>query len=389
MKACGIIVEYNPFHNGHQYHVIQAKQLSGADVVVAVMSGDFLQRGEPAILDKWVRANEALANGVDIVIELPFAWAVQSADYFARGAIKLLHGIGCDSLCFGTDVSEPVDYAKFGRFVVANGKLIDEKYQELNQKRVSYPQQMTAVFQELYPEMRLDFSSPNHILGLSYAKENAVYSGPMKLYPLKREQTDYHETKIHQKFASATAIRKSVWENKLSQLKSVLPVETFQDLSEQPLITWEFYWPFLRHKLISSSHEELRRLYQVKEGIEYRLKEAVLKATSFQDFVSLVKTKRYTWARIQRLATYILNNITEVEVKNVWGNSYLRLLGFSEKGRKYLKEQKKKVELPLITKVSKENSSLLELDIRSGQIYQLGDRQIAEQNFGRFPNSRK
>lgn len=385
MKACGIVVEYNPFHNGHQYHARQAKQLSNGDVVVAVMSGDFLQRGEPAILDKWARANQALANGVDIVIELPFAWAVQSADYFARGAIKLLQGIGCESLCFGTDVSEPVDYEKFGHFVVTNRQLIDKKYKELNQGGVNYPQQMTAVFKALYPELPLDFSSPNHILGLSYARENATYSTPMKLYPLKREQTGYHDTTIHQEFASATAIRKNVFDNKLASLKSVLPMVTMQDLAKQPLVTWEMYWPLLRYKLLSSSYAELRALYQVKEGLEYRLKEAVLKATSFETLVRLVKTKRYTWARIQRLAIYIINNVREEEIQEVWENSYLRLLGFSENGQKYLKEQKKKVELPILTKVTKENSRLLELDIRSGQIYQLASSQIAQQNFGRFP----
>ncbi|MBP2098270.1 nucleotidyltransferase [Enterococcus rivorum] len=385
MEACGIIVEYNPFHNGHRYHVLQASKLSGADVVVAVMSGNFLQRGEPAIMDKWVRANEALDNGVDIVIELPFAWAVQSADYFARGAVKLLQGIGCKSLCFGTDVSETVDYEKFGRFVVANNQLIKEKYKELNKARVSYPQQMTAVFQELYPEMMLDFSSPNHILGLSYGKENAVYQTPMKLYPLKREQSAYHETTIHQQFASATAIRKKVLENELSELEQVLPKETYQDLSEYPLAHWELYWPYLRYKLNSSSYDELRALYQVTEGIEYRLKEASLKATSFGEFVAIVKTKRYTWARIQRLATYILHNVKKEEIQLVWEKSYLRLLGFSEKGQKYLKEQKKKVDLPIISRISKENKSFLDLDIRSGQIYQLGKETITEQNFGRFP----
>lgn len=385
MKACGIVVEYNPFHNGHQYHACQAKKRSGADVVVAVMSGNFLQRGEPAIMDKWVRGKEALENGVDIVIELPFAWAVQSADYFARGSVKLLQAIGCESLCFGTDVSEAIDYEKFGTFVVTNKQLIDDKYQELNKERVSYPQQMAAVFQELYPELLLDFSSPNHILGLSYAKENATYATPMRLYPLKREQTGYHDIKIYRDFASATAIRKTALENKLNETQSVLPNETFRDLSRQTLVTWENYWPMLRYKLLSSSLEELRSIYQMKEGIEYRLKEAVLKANSFTEFVGLVKTKRYTWTRIQRLATYVLANVTNEEIQAVWEQSYLKIVGFTEKGQQYLKEKKRQVKLPIITKISKDNRRMLDLDIRSGQIYQLGGEKVAEQNFGRFP----
>ena len=114
MKSCGVIVEYNPFHNGHRYHLEEARKESQADVIIAVMSGNFLQRGEPAIIDKWQRAEEALKNGADLVIELPFAYAVQSADYFARGGVSLLHHLGVDALCFGTDSSSELDYEKFG-----------------------------------------------------------------------------------------------------------------------------------------------------------------------------------------------------------------------------------------------------------------------------------
>ena len=118
MRSCGIVVEYNPFHNGHRYHAEKARELSGADVVVAVMSGNFLQRGEPAIIDKWARTKTALQNGVDLVVELPFSWAVQSADYFARGSIKLLQALKCDALCFGTDSDSLFDYAEYGRFFI-------------------------------------------------------------------------------------------------------------------------------------------------------------------------------------------------------------------------------------------------------------------------------
>ena len=181
MKACGIIVEYNPFHNGHRYHAQQARQQSGAEVVIAIMSGNFLQRGEPALLDKWARAEEALQNGVDLVIELPTAWSVQSADYFAKGGIKLLQALQCESLCFGTDSTSAIDYAAFGQFVQENQSLIDQTFHALTDKQLSYPQKMTAVFRQVYPESRFDFSSPNHILGMSYAKENATYPTPMTL----------------------------------------------------------------------------------------------------------------------------------------------------------------------------------------------------------------
>lgn len=193
MKSCGLIVEYNPFHNGHKYHAAKARQLTEADVVIAVMSGNFLQRGEPAIIDKWLRAEEALLNGIDLVIELPFCWSVQSADYFAKGAIKLLQSIHCETLCFGTDSQSAFNYQEFGDFVTKNQHLIDLTFQSLDEESLNYPQKMTEVFRQIYPDSLPDFSSPNHILGMSYSKENAGYQHPMKLFPLERKEAHYHD----------------------------------------------------------------------------------------------------------------------------------------------------------------------------------------------------
>ncbi|GGD04096.1 nucleotidyltransferase [Enterococcus wangshanyuanii] len=385
MKSCGIIVEYNPFHNGHQYHAKMARELSQADVVIAVMSGNFLQRGEPAIIDKWTRTKEALSHGVDLVIELPFAYAVQSADYFARGGIKLLQALECDSLCFGTDDRSEMDYQKFGEFVKNHQAEIDQQYQTIKNNGMSYPQQMTEVFRNIYPENGLNFSTPNHILGLSYAKENAHYDKPMVLYPLKREQAGYHDLKIHSQFASATAIRQAVFANELLGIRQVLPEQVSKDLEQASIVSWHDYWPLLKYKLISSSIEELQEIYQMKEGIEYRLKEAAKDTDSFSEFIEKAKTKRYTWTRLQRLATYILINANQQEIEASWHHSHLHVLGFTERGQQYLKEKKKAVSLPLITKVSKNLNDRLSVDIRSDQIYRLGKTTILEQNFGRSP----
>lgn len=385
MKSCGIIVEYNPFHNGHQYHAKMARELSGAEVIIAVMSGNFLQRGEPAIIDKWTRANEALSHGVDLVVELPFAYAVQSADYFAAGGVKLLQAFHCDALCFGTDNQTDMDYEQFGNFVYKHQKEIDHTYQIIKNNGMSYPQQMTEVFRKLYPNSGLDFSSPNHILGLSYAKENAAYEKPMTLYPLPREKAGYHDTKIHQEFASATAIRKAIFSEELNQINQVVPKQVIVDLVSTPTVSWEDYWPLLKYKLISSSIAELQTIYQMKEGIEYRLQEAAKTSDSFQTFIEQAKTKRYTWTRLQRLATYILNNVKQQEIENAWKYSHLQVLGFTEKGQRFLREEKKNLKLPLITKISKNLGSQLALDIRSNMLYQLGNSNILEQSFGRFP----
>ena len=369
MKSCGIIVEYNPFHNGHRYHVEMARKITGAEVVIAVMSGNFLQRGEPAIIDKWHRANEALQNGVDLVVELPVEWAVQSADYFAKGAVKILQTLDCDSLCFGTEEETS--------FVQENQDRIEEAFQELSDQTYSYPQKMTEVFRSLYPDITLDFSSPNHILGLSYAKENAKYVHPMELHPIRRKSAGYHEKIItDQRIASATAIRHALEEG-----KRLVPPQTEEDLSTCSLQTWESYWPYLRYRLLSSTLLELTDIYQMTEGIESRMKTAAATADSFEDFVSKVKTKRYTWTRIQRLSCYVLLNIKKQEIPIQQNKNYLRLLGFTDAGRRFLKEKK---EISIYSRIGKKEAQEAELLVRSDQIYQLGGN-IPEQNFGQIP----
>lgn len=386
MKSCGVIVEYNPFHNGHQYHLKEARKKSEADVIVAVMSGNFLQRGEPAILDKWTRTREALLNGADLIIELPFAYAVQSADYFTRGGVKLLHALQVDSLCFGTDIKEPLDYEAFGLFHEQNKKKIDSYYQQIKNNGQSYPQQMTEVYRQLLPEWSLDFSSPNHILGMGYAKENARYKKPMTLYPIERLGNNYHDKAInHEHYASATSIRQQVLTGQKDRLDSVLPKESALDLTESDLVSWGKAWPLLKYQLISTDLNELKKTYQMVEGLEYRLKEMALKSETFQEFVENVKSKRYTWTRIQRLCLYSLVKVQPAQIKKMWENPYLRVLGFNEVGRQFLNTQKNKLEIPIITNVNQKNEHLLSLDIKAGQVYSLLRTEEKAQDYYRSP----
>ncbi|MGX7039645.1 nucleotidyltransferase [Vagococcus fessus] len=390
MKSCGVIVEYNPFHNGHQYHLEMAHEASQADVVVAVMSGNFLQRGEPAILDKWTRAKEAIENGADLVIELPVASAVQSADYFAKGAVRVLHELGVSSLCFGTDSEEELDYDQFARFNEENQNEINETFQSLNHLGLSYPQQMNEVYRLLLPDWPVSNQSPNHILGMSYAKENQKYAKPMSLFPIKRQVSNYHDKELNgTKFASATAIREAVLADKFEDLADVIPVETLNDLKGNDPIDWEKAWPFLKYQLMVNSEEELRSIYQMVEGIEYRLKEMVLKANSFEEFVTLVKTKRFTWTRIQRLCVYVLLQLTEAEVTQSWEQPYLRILGFNKVGQVFMKQQRKMVSSPVISNLKKEHQKIAELDIRAGLVYELITGKNNKQDFYRIPHIKK
>lgn len=382
MQACGIVVEYNPFHNGHEFHVQQARKASGADVVVAVMSGNFLQRGEPAIVDKWQRARAALENGVDLIVELPPAWSVQSADFFAKGAIRILQSLDCSFLCFGTDAPEPFDYEAFAHFERNNQEVIDQFFQENAFENQTYTQKMHAAFAAVYPDFLAEAHLPNHILGMRYARETCQYPSPMKLLPISRKQAAYHSQELSGgMIASATAIRKAVKAGQ--EIKGYVPESVRNDLLDQT-IDWEFFWPLLQYQLIATPLEQLRTRYQVTEGLEYRIKDC-LHATSFAEFMALLKTKRYTRTRLQRLMCYLLFQATSEEVQQAQKNTGIRILGFTTAGQTYLKQVKKKTDLPLISKFGKKESERFGYSLRVDQIYQLASPQIVEQNFGRSP----
>ncbi|MGX7029824.1 nucleotidyltransferase [Vagococcus zengguangii] len=386
MKSCGIIAEYNPFHNGHRYQIVEAKKITGADCLVVVMSGNFLQRGEPAIIDKWKRTELALAAGADLVIELPFAHAVQAADYFAAGGVELLQALGVDYLSFGTDYEGELDYHQFAEFQLENQVQIDEAFRRIQNNGMNYPQQMTEVYRQLFPEMRLDFSSPNHILGMSYAKENIKYPRPMQLAPIKRHQAQHNEQSVnHEVFASGTAIRQAMLAGRFAEVQPVVPLKTYQALTECPLISWEKLWPYLKYQLTILSTSDLAEIYQMTQGIEYRLKEVAKQAESFHQFVELVKTKRFTWTRIQRLSTYLLLNIKDQDILRARAQNYLRVLGFSQTGQQFLKHIKKQTTLPIITNINKKNEELLILDIKAGKIYQMATAEKNEQDYYKRP----
>lgn len=388
LSSCGLIVEYNPLHNGHLYHIKKAREETQADCLVAVMSGNFLQRGEPAILDKWKRAEIALLAGADLVIELPFASAVQSADYFAHGSIQILQALNVDFLCFGTDSKEKLDYATFGLTHKIYESQINQKYQEMKNNGMSYPQQMTTIYREIIPNWPLDFSSPNHILGMSYAKENAKYKQPMTLFPIKRQGSGYHDETVNKtEFSSATSIRKIMLEDtkRINEIKSSVPPHTYHQLSTSRLASWDVAWPYLKYAILTLSYQELANIYQMTEGIEYRIKDCAKKATSFSQFVELVKTKRYTWTRIQRLATYILNHISLENIKKNKENPYIRVLGFNDMGRSYLRQEKKQCLYPIITKIDRKNEESASLDIKVGEVYNLITGSKDPQDYYRSP----
>jgi predicted nucleotidyltransferase len=247
---------------------------------------------------------------------------------------------------------------------------------------MSYAQTMTEVYRELYPQLLLTGEQPNHVLGLTYAQENAQYTNPMTSIPLPRIGASYHSKEIHNEIASATAIRKAIIEG--LSVEQVVPQQTTSDLQAYQ-ITWNNYWEFLKYRIIISSVDELREIYQMVEGLEYRLKSLIYEANSFEEFVQAVKTKRYTQTRIQRLLCYVLLNIKTSDIKEAWESNYLHVLGFTENGQRYLKEKKAVIDYPVLSKIGKKEEQAYKLTVRSDKVYQMANSDVLEQNFGKFP----
>lgn len=360
MHAVGLVTEYNPFHNGHRYHLSQARELTHAEVVVAVMSGNFTQRGEPTLLDKWQRAQAALTNGVDLVVELPIFMAVQPAHRFAAGALELLAALGVDDVVFGAEHPK----WDFKQLVAAEQNFTASGFSQYNATFA------TQFNEQLKDQTGLSLTDPNDILSFGYYKAQINERLPLRLHPIQRRGSQYHDERIEGKIASASAIRQAVLEH--GDFKQAVPVQTAQQLQKlQQVPSWDAMYPMLRNQLIQAPVEQLAQIYQMAEGLEYRMKDAAQRNLSFDGFMKAVKTKRYTYAHLLRVYLYTILQLTESQVNDHLKRPYLHVLGFNERGRDYLHSIKKQVELPLLTKIDQNlRDDLLNLDYRAGKLYQ-------------------
>lgn len=394
MKACGVIAEYNPFHNGHRYQLSEARRMTKSDVMVVAMSGNFVQRGAPALLDKWTRAEIALRNGADIVVEMPILGSVQSADLFARAGIRLLQAMQCDAFAFGAEEGTAEDFISHSRFLREHEAEINRIFQTYRNDGRTYAAQLeTAIAEILSPQgSAISFSTSNNQLGLAYVKENEQFPEPMETAIVLRRGAGHNDSEAFgEEFASGTAIREwALHHGKQSEgndMGRFVPEETLEALERLPLLDWAAYWGMLQYQLMLLSHAELRNIYQVEEGIEYRLKKEAEDAADFMAFIRRTKNKRWTWARLQRVCTYILLGITKAEAHAFQEKAdTIRLLGFTESGRRYLNSLKKNTETPIVTKLREPHTAGLQLEIRSDRIYRLGGFPVLdEQNFTRSP----
>ena len=345
MKACGIIAEYNPFHKGHHYQIEQIRKQTDADVIVIAMSGNFVQRGEPAIENKWHRAKMALEYGADLIIELPTLSSTQATDWFAAGGVGILHAAKCQEIAFGVEDIR-IDYQVAFQEWSTLQRQIKEHVTNDEMKSLTYANRLSLIAKENFGEdsslYRL-MQQPNQQLGFAYVKEILSGNLPINFLTIERMGNGHSDEKIQdEQFASGTALRKQLLKSERNhQLYSQLAY--LEEVSSAEYRNhWEQYWLLLKYQLQRSSVEELRMIYQMDEGIEYRFKKIFPQANSFHDFIQLLKNKRWTWARLQRLCLYVLLGITKKQMEKHFESirkpKEVTVLGFSGMGRKYLKK---------------------------------------------------
>ena len=371
MKAVGVVVEYNPFHNGHYYHVQQSKLNTNADVVIAVMSGHFLQRGEPSLVSKWHRTKMALQSGVDVVIELPYVFSTGNATQFAEGAIFLLSAIQCESFAFGSEQGDIEPFLNTANLIEEHADEYNFLIKEFVSSGLSYPVSLYKAYEQLKQkknQLYIDLSKPNNILGYHYiaAAKKLIGAG-------------YHDDiQKDSSIASATGIRKALLdEGNLESSKAYLPEASYKELllwQQQfgKFVHWEAFWPLLKYAIMRYTPEDLTAFADVSEGIEYALLKHAKNSESFSEFMSSIKSKRYTWTRLQRMLTHIYTGVTKEQLHRFENPSYIRLLGMTQKGQAYLSQYKKEFSLPMISRVAQTKDEMLSLDIRTSQMYSFG-----------------
>ena len=344
MKACGIIAEYNPFHKGHHYQIEQIRKQTDADVIVVVMSGNFVQRGEPSIENKWHRAKMALENGADLILELPTLSSTQATDWFAAGGVGILHAAKCQEIAFGVEDIR-IDYqVAFKEWITLQTRIKEDVTNDA-MKSLTYASRLRLISKEYFgensPLYRL-MQQPNQQLGFAYVKEILSRNLPMDYLTIERKGNGHLDAKIQdEQFASGTALRKQLLKvERNHELYSQLPY--IEEVSSNEYRNdWEQYWTLLKYQIVRSSVEDLKMIYQMDEGIEYRFKKFLPQANSFDEFIQLLKNKRWTWARLQRLCVYVLLGITKKQVEQHFESIHepkeVTVLGFNEKGREYLK----------------------------------------------------
>ncbi|NLD47898.1 MAG: nucleotidyltransferase [Clostridiaceae bacterium] len=398
MKVLGLVAEHNPFHNGHLYHIEQSRNICNAEYVISIMSGNFIQRGEPAIVNKWARAKMALLSGVDLVIELPLPYAIASAEFFAYGAVKIMNDIEIvDCICFGSEKGNLTELDKIAEILSDEPEQYKEFLRAELDKGQSYPVSREIALKKylkvnkILPDSYEDIiSSSNNILGIEYLKALRKLKSPISPYTIKRVGNLYNTEFLTGIVSSATSIRKYIMEYqsnfKENLICDALPETSLNILKEEfshgrgPVFA-ENYESIILALLRRMDESSIKAFPYVSEGLENRIKKSALNSGTYKELVDNISTSRYTRTRIQRILTSILTGLTssDTDMFNLNnGPQYARVLGFNDKGRYLLSKIKKVSAIPLVLKTANFINSrnpllrrMLEIESKATDVYVL------------------
>ena len=353
MNVLGIVAEYNPFHNGHLYQLSKCAQQARADCIVIVMSGNFTQRGEPAVLDKWIRSRLAVQHGADLVLELPFAYAANSAEYFAKGSVSILERLGCVThLGFGTEQGSADELRQIARFLAKEPEVFRRQLKSFMEKGESYARARSCALSAcLGEEATKLLQTPNNILGVEYLKQLEIQESSIKPIMVNRKGAGYLDQEPDGGFASATAIRNHL---EPEQRKQYVPPGVEAELRN--CRDSRGYFDLVRGVVLRSEPGMLSQIFSVSEGLENRLKGQIRRCSSLEELVEAVSSKRYPKTRIRRILCQAAVGLGAFD-----DDYYARILAASKKGTGLLRQIKKTTEIPVITNINKlkEKPSLL------------------------------
>ena len=362
MDSVGIIAEYNPFHNGHLYQLKKVKEMFPNMPVVLLLAGNFTQRGDVSIIDKWKKTDIAIKAGIDLVIELPFSFSTQSADFFSYGAITILEKLKVKYLVFGTESDELSDIE-----LLVDTQLNNKDFSSLvkiySKLGNNYPTSMSLALKDLTGK---SIKTPNDLLAISYIKTIRKNNYNIKPICIKRTN-DYHDETLDKNISSATSIRIALKNN--IDIKGQVPEFVIPYLNDLHFI--DDYFELLKYKIITD--DNLSNYQGVDEGLENILKKDIMEANNFDELVKRIKSKRYTYNNISRMLIHILCNLKKCDMNEFNTVKYIRLLGFNDIGKRYLNKIKKDIDIPIISKISREKDRMLEFEIQTTKIYALTD----------------
>ncbi|MBQ9141390.1 MAG: nucleotidyltransferase [Lachnospiraceae bacterium] len=373
MKVCGIVAEYNPLHNGHLYHLQEAKRISGADYIIVVMGGNFMQRGTPAIMDKFERTRAALSCGADLVLELPSYYATGSAEYFATGAVSLLTKLGVvDTLCFGSECGDVEILKQIAHIIVEETESYQSCLQSYLRSGNTYPAARLAAILKVCPEISSSITilnSPNNILGIEYIKSIIRQESSLVPITMKRCGSDYHDKRLGINQSSSSALREALWSGvPLSELQDQMPEAAYQILDDylqnNQLLHLNDFSEIMYYKLLSEHHKGFEDYIDVSPALSDRICNNLYKFDGYEAFCDLLKTKEVTYTRISRCLYHIMLNMRKDELDlymNELGiTPYARVLGFRKDATPIFSEIDKKTQIPLVTKLADAHNILSE-----------------------------